>query len=113
MSGIDYFAWVVLLVIVVSIVGCFIGLAKLPGDMARAKGHPQADAINIAGWLGLLLTLGVVWVFAMVWANMAPIASNNAETNEADREAASLRARIAELEAQLAGGAEPTGGTGK
>ena len=43
MSGIDYFAWVVLIVIIVSVVGCFIGLAKLPGDMARAKGHPQAS----------------------------------------------------------------------
>ena len=66
----------------------------------------RRQAINIAGWLGLLLTIGVVWVLAMVWANMMPIsaaASEAPEASEDDAEVAALKARIAELEGRLAG----------
>ncbi|MGY0575588.1 DUF3302 domain-containing protein [Bradyrhizobium sp. RDM12] len=41
-------------------------LGGLPGAIARARNHPQADAINICGWMGLL-TL-VLWPLALVWA---------------------------------------------
>ena len=26
-------------------------LGSLPGSIARSRGHPQADAINICGWM--------------------------------------------------------------
>ncbi len=35
MTGIDYFAWLVLLVSVVSVVLAFVALAMLPGQIAR------------------------------------------------------------------------------
>ena len=73
MSAIDYFAWFVFITILVSAVVLFVALAQLPGKTAAARGHPQADAINIAGWLGMLLTAGVVWIFAMVWAYTRPL----------------------------------------
>lgn len=96
MTAIDYFAWFVLIVIVISAVAVFVALAMLPGRTARKNNHPQADAINWAGWLGLLLTLGVVWAIAMIWANMKPVGDQDlAGENE------ELRARIADLEAQL------------
>jgi len=41
-------------------------LGGLPGSIAAARGHPQAAAINICGWMGLI-TL-VLWPIAMVWA---------------------------------------------
>ncbi|MEE8525527.1 MAG: DUF3302 domain-containing protein [Thermoanaerobaculia bacterium] len=45
----------------------YVEMAKFPGHKARARGHPQADAINVLSWVGLLL--GVVpWVVALVWA---------------------------------------------
>lgn len=72
MEPIDYFAWFVFLSIVVSIVAAFVALAQLPGKIAAARNHPQADAINAAGWLGLL-TVGVVWVLAMIWAYTKPL----------------------------------------
>ena len=43
-------------------------LGGLPGSIARARGHPQAAAINICGWMGLI-TL-VLWPVAMVWAHL-------------------------------------------
>lgn len=45
-------------------------LGGLPGSIARARGHPQADAINICGWMGVI-TL-VLWPIAMVWAYLSP-----------------------------------------
>ena len=100
MTGIDYFAWFVLIVIVVSIVFIFIALARLPGQMAVKRGHPQAEAINVAGWLGLLLTLGVVWALAMIWAFTKPAASSDLSTRAAD-EIEQLKTRVIELEGEL------------
>jgi hypothetical protein len=104
MTGVDYFAWFVFIVIIVSAAGIFVALAGLPGKLARERQHPQAEAINAAGWLGLLLTLGVVWLLAVVWALTKPGGVPTAETSGENEV---LKRRIAELEAQLqdAGGA--------
>ena len=42
-------------------------LGELPGKIAAQREHPQAEAIRVAGWLGLI-TLGVLWPFALIWA---------------------------------------------
>ena len=99
MSGIDYFAWFVFIVIIISAAVVFVALAQLPGKTAAERGHPQAEAINVASWLGLIFTGGIVWILAMVWSRMQPVAAPN-ETNSAEVDA--LKARIADLEAQLA-----------
>lgn len=67
MTGLDYFAWVVLIVLIAVTLVAFIVLAMLPGKIAAQRGHPQAEAINVAGWLGAL-ALGVFWPLALVWA---------------------------------------------
>jgi hypothetical protein len=41
-------------------------LGGLPGRIATQRRHPQADAIRIMGWLGLLS--GIVWAAALCWA---------------------------------------------
>jgi len=100
MTAIDFFAWLVLIVIVVSAVWLFIALAKLPGKIARERGHPQAEAINAAGWLGLLLTVGVVWALALIWALMEPVGQPHAAASTPSAVEA-LKARIESLEARL------------
>jgi hypothetical protein len=50
----------------------FVELASLPGKKAAQRNHPQAEAINILGWLGLLFG-GVGWVVALVWTHMKPV----------------------------------------
>lgn len=96
MTPIDYFAWFVLIVIIVAVVFVAVALAMLPGKMAKKNHHPNAQAINWAGWLGLLLTAGTVWIIALVWANMKPV-GDAALAQQNDE----FRARIDELEAQL------------
>ena len=98
MTGLDIFAWIVFVVMLISIAGVFLALGQMPGKTAMERNHPQADAINLAGWLGLILTMGVVWVVAMIWARTVP---QVAVTDESDDEITRLRARVAELEANL------------
>jgi hypothetical protein len=63
--------FVILVVLVLLAVLVYVELAKLPGKKARDRGHPQAEAIAVLSWVGLLL--GVVpWVVALVWAHTDP-----------------------------------------
>ena len=68
MTVTSFMILVVLAVIGISI--CF-ELAAMPGAKARERGHPQADAINVLGWIGLLIGF-VPWVVALVWAYTRP-----------------------------------------
>jgi hypothetical protein len=63
--------FVILIVLAVIAVSIFLELAAIPGAKARERGHPQADAINILGWFGLLMG-GAPWVGALVWAYTRP-----------------------------------------
>ena len=101
MTGVDYFSWIVFFVILIAVVALFVIFAQMPGKTARERGHPQADAINMCSWLGILLTGGIVWIVAMVWSRMQYVAS---PVEPDGTEVAALKARIAELEAQVAGG---------
>ena len=62
----------ILIALVFVLVLIFMELGGLPGRTARERGHPQADAISILGWLGLLGGF-IPWLIAMVWANMQPL----------------------------------------
>jgi len=42
MSGIDIFAWVVLVVIIGTVLVVFAVLGMMPGKIARQREHPQA-----------------------------------------------------------------------
>ncbi len=50
----------------------FAELGSLPGKKAAERKHPQAEAINVLGWLGLIFG-GVGWIVALVWAHMKPV----------------------------------------
>ena len=84
----DIFALVVMLVIVAAVIWLVVILGPLPGRIAQERNHPQADAIRVLGWIGLI-TLGAAWLAALVWAYTRPFGD------------AALRARIGELEAEL------------
>lgn len=74
----DIFALIVILVIIAAAIWIVVTLGAMPGKIAREKEHPQAEAINILGWIGIL-TLGVGWFVAIVWAYTKPFGVNDAE----------------------------------
>ncbi len=65
-------AFTILVVLVLLVIGIYMALAKIPGEKALERGHPQAEAINVLGWIGLLLGLAP-WVVALVWAHMKTV----------------------------------------
>jgi Zn-dependent protease with chaperone function len=64
--------FVILVALVMLLAYIFMELGGMPGKTAHERGHPQADAITVLGWLGLLFG-GVGWVIAMVWSRMLPL----------------------------------------
>jgi hypothetical protein len=45
----------------------YIWIAGLPGRIALARHHPEAEAVKLMGWAGLLPTV-LPWVQALIWA---------------------------------------------
>ena len=43
MSGLDIFAWIVLIILVASAVAVFCIAGWLPGHIAKTRGHPWAE----------------------------------------------------------------------
>jgi hypothetical protein len=67
-----FFAFVILVVLVLLAAWAFVKLAKWPKIVATERGHPHVDAINVLSWGGLLLTAGLAWLGALVWAHVTP-----------------------------------------
>jgi len=67
----DVIAFAVFAVTPVAAVVIVVTVGQLPGRIARRRGHPQADAISVASWLGVA-TLGLLWPVALIWAFLKP-----------------------------------------
>lgn len=92
MGGLGIFALIVLTTLVASVLGVVVWLAMLPGKIAVKREHPQADAIRIAGWLGIIT--GVVWVLALIWAYT--------RYGDEGKAGDDIKQRVAEFEKRLA-----------
>jgi len=102
MTGLDVFAFVVMAVLLCVGIGLAFVLGALPGKIAAEREHPQADAVRVAGWVGLV-TLGVAWPLALIWAYARP-ARLDPSSDLAER-VRRLSERIETLEADRASGA--------
>ena len=67
MDFLDVFAWIVLLILVVSAVAMIVIAGSLPGHIARTRHHPQEQAVRMAGWITLFLALPL-WPVVLIWA---------------------------------------------
>jgi len=89
---------IVVLIALVALIGVIVVfLGTLPGKIAKGRNHPQAEAINVASWLGII-TAGLLWPFALIWAFIRPqehigVASSAKLT--------SLESRVEALEKQV------------
>jgi hypothetical protein len=110
-SSFDAIWWLCLAILI----GLFFGaawfiywLGRLPGETAHTRGHPQASAITVCGWLGLLFL--PFWPIALVWAYLIPAGRELAPPPDLAGLRAALKttsARIAEIEHQLGKAAAP------
>ena len=62
----DYLTFAVIFLSVVAFLVVAVLVLGLPGRIAMARRHPDADAVNLMGWLGFLAV--VPWMQAFMWA---------------------------------------------
>jgi len=116
----EVIAWVALLIVPIIGICAFWMVHILPEKIAEKKKHPQAKAIQVVCILSLVFG-GMLWPFAWLWAYTKPVLhkmaygtdvgeghgdedkGEQAELRDEEREVASLRARVAELETKLHG----------
>jgi hypothetical protein len=62
----DYLTFLVLFILVAAGLGLAVFVLGLPGRIAIARKHPEADAVYLMGWIGFLAV--VPWLQALGWA---------------------------------------------
>jgi len=62
----DYATFAALFIIVAAGLGAAVFILGLPGRIAIARKHPDADAVNLMGWVGFVAI--VPWIQALIWA---------------------------------------------
>ncbi len=87
----DIFSLVVIGILVAFVIWLVVLLGPMPGNIAKKRGHLQADAINVVGWIGVI-TLGLAWPIALTWAF----------TRTGEQQSEYLNERVAALESELA-----------
>ena len=102
MTVLDIFGLLILVMLPGVAVFALYFLGGWPGKIARARSHPQAEAINICGWLGLLT--GVSWVVAMVWAHWRPGAGSAPGSAELIRRIERIESRLEATDTAVEGG---------
>lgn len=78
MSGLDIFAWIVLLILVASGIAMFFIMGFLPGYIAKSRNHPQTEAVTVAGWVTLIFGFAL-WPLSVIWAYVDVPRARNTE----------------------------------
>jgi len=62
----DYMTFVAVFVIGCGFLAALVFILGLPGRIAIARQHPEAEAVDLMGWVGFLAI--VPWINALIWA---------------------------------------------
>jgi hypothetical protein len=99
----DYVALFVIVFMICGVAAVIVALGSLPGKIARKRGHPWADAVNVASWIGL--ATGIFWPIAFIWAYL-PVPSVSGDSSAGgsgvNADVASLQAKLSALEETVA-----------
>ena len=109
-------AWFAFIIVPPVLIVAFLAVHVIPEKIAEKRHHPQLGAIKCLCFLSLVFG-GLLWPFAWLWAYSKPVLHKMAYGTDVDEshekpaekksdisELEQLRARVAELEAQVKGG---------
>jgi hypothetical protein len=110
----DYLTFLTGLVAVIAVIVILLWVAGLPGQIAIARKHPEAEAVKIMGYAGFLAM--VPWIQAFIWAfkptNVVDIRRFPAEEARAtEEEITRLKGAAATEKSQPPGGEMPASDT--
>jgi hypothetical protein len=66
LDGWDFLTFGVIIMLIAGMMIFVVWVAGLPGRIAIARNHPDAEAVKLMGWAGLLTALP--WIQAFIWA---------------------------------------------
>jgi len=78
MDFLDIFALIVMAILLATTIWLVVLLGSMPGNIARKCGHPQTEAIQALGWIGII-TFGISWFIAIVWAYTKPVGDSSTD----------------------------------
>ena len=109
-------AWFAFIIVPPVLIVAFLAVHVIPEKIAEKRHHPQLGAIKCLCFLSLVFG-GLLWPFAWLWAYSKPVFHKMAYGTDVDEshekpaekksdigELEQLRARVAELKAQVKGG---------
>ena len=106
MDFLSYFALVILIFVVLTLLYGMIAIHDIPYHMAVKRNHPHQDAIHYGGWISLF-TLHAIWPFLWIWAtayhpDYGYAGRPRKKTDQADPAGSDAASRIAALEKKIA-----------
>lgn len=99
MTFLDIFSLLILLLLILLGVTLVLVLAYTPGAIARSRHSPWTEAINIAGWVGILVF--PIWIVALAAAFIRPRTGEGAAIAISEAETQELAATISEISERL------------
>lgn len=106
MGVLDIVSLLILAILIVGALYLLLIVAAIPGVLAKKRHSPWAEAINVAGWIGVLLP--PLWMLALIAAFVRPsvgegaqIAISQDETTELATAIANISERVTTLQNNL------------
>ena len=89
----DYATFAAIVIMIIGFLAAAVFILGLPGRIAIARNHPEADAVNLMGWVGFVAV--VPWIQALIWAFKPTDVIDIRNMPEAERrETAAMIARL-------------------
>jgi hypothetical protein len=95
MGVLDVVSLLILAILIVGVLFLILIVAAIPGVLAKKRHSPWAEAINVAGWIGILLP--PIWMLALIAAFVRPQVGDGAQIAISQDETTELAAVIAKI----------------
>jgi len=96
----DIVSFLILAILIVGALSLILIVAAIPGVLAKKRRSPWAEAINVAGWIGVLLP--PIWMLALIAAFVRPPVGEGAQIAISQDETTELAMTIANISERLA-----------
>jgi hypothetical protein len=100
MGILDVVSLVILAILIVGVLFLILIVAAIPGVLAKKRHSPWTEAINVAGWIGVLLP--PIWMLALIAAFVRPRVGDGAQIAISQEETTELASAIARISERIA-----------
>jgi hypothetical protein len=100
MDALDIVSLLILLILLLGVLFLILIVAAIPGKLAKMRHSPWVEAINVAGWIGVLLP--PIWMLALIAAYVRPSGGEGAQITISQDQTSELAAAIASISERVA-----------